>query len=287
VNAGLTPPAQAVGGCLGSTLFVESQAWWTPAPGTTGGNDFGHVHVAACIPERDVLTANTTIPVTVTLHHNPGKLADLSLVFKTANSEQTVYKAAPGIRTCPVDQTCATTVDVPIDIMKFDRAGLQEIRLRVYVDQPDGKRMHTSMNFQTYIENGKTRSNVSRQPYLRSKGWYTDYGYCEPDVLSVPLHDKPVSGLWNVKVQQVDHGSTDVDPTWHTVRIDANSHLGLPGTILADGPGPLPATTFAIDTTKLSNGVHRLVQRVDCTKGNQTNSGVSVIQFVVQNGAPQ
>jgi hypothetical protein len=88
-------------------------------------------------------------------------------------------------------------------------------------------------------------------------------------------------------VQQADHGSTDVDPTWHTVRIDSNSHLGLPGTILSDGPGPLPATTFAIDTTQLSDGVHRLVQRVDCTRGDQTNSGVSVIHFIVQNGAPQ
>lgn len=275
--------AQAVGDCEGSRVFYESQAWWTKAPGTTTGDDFGHVHVGGCLPERDVLTANTTIPVRIIMHHNPGKLQDISVVYKTTNSEKTVYKLVPSQRTCPVTETCTITVNAPITLSLFDRAGLQEIRFRVYVDEPDSKRMHTSINFQTYIENGKSRSNVTRQPYLRSKGWYTDYGYCEADVLSVPAPDAPVKGIWNVKVQQVDHGSTDVDPTYHSVKLDSNAHTGEPGITLKEGPGPLAATTFAIDTTQLSNGTHRLVQRADCTKGDQTNSGVSVMQFEVLN----
>lgn len=278
-------PASAFTSCAGPRVFVESQAWWTPNPGTTGGNDFGHVHVGACIPERDVISSRTRIRVRVILHHNPGYLRDVSLVYKTTNSEVTVAKLVPSIRRCPVDQTCEAILYAPIVPAKFDRRGLQEIRLRVYVDQPDGKRMHTSLNFQSYIRNNKPVSHVSRRPYLRSKGWYTGFGYCEAGLLSVPVPDRPVSGLWRVKLQQVDHGPDDVDPTYHSVKLDSNSHVGLPGTVLAEGRGPLSPTTLQIDTTKLADGPHRLVQRVDCASGNQVNSGVQVLNFDVANGS--
>jgi hypothetical protein len=284
LSAGSAVPAQAVGDCPGRTAFAESQAWWKPKPGTTGGKNFGHVHVGACIPERDTLSADTTIPVTVILHENPGTLQDISLVFKTDESETTVAKVAPGFRTCRATETCSTTVNMPIDISKFDRSGLQEIRFRVYVEEPDGNIMHSSLTFQTTIRNGKTASDVSRMPYLRSKGWYTDYGYCEADVLSVPIPDEPISGVWNVTLQQADHGEEgDVAPSHHSVRLDANAHHGIAGTVLTDGPGPLAERTFAIDTRELSNGTHRLVQRVDCARDNQVNSGVSVLRFTVRN----
>jgi len=283
----VVPTAQAVGPCEDSRVFVESQAWWAPTPGTTGGNDFGHVHLGACIPERDTISAVTTIPVRVILHHNPGTLRDLSVVFKTTNSETTVAKLVPPRRTCPVSETCEINMTATIDPAKFDRRGLQEIRFRAFVDEPDGKQMHTSLNFQAHIENGKTLSNVTRNPYLRSKGWYTNFGYCEPDFLSVPVPDAPISGTWSFSVKQVDHGSGDVDPTHHTVALDANAHAGIPGTILKSGPGPLPATTFSVDTTTLSNGTHRLAQRVDCASGNQTNSGVQVIVLEVFNPVPE
>jgi hypothetical protein len=279
-------PAGASGSCEGSRVFVESQAWWAPNPGTTGGNNFGHVHLGACIPERDTISGPITIPVRVILHHNPGYLRDISVVHKTTNSEVTVAKLVPSVRRCPVDQTCEINMTATIDPMKFDRRGLQEIRFRAFVDEPDGKQMHTSLNFQSYIENGKTLSNVTRQPYLRSKGWYTGFGYCEPDFLSVPVPDGPVSGRWSFAVKQVDHGSEDVDPTYHSVRLDSNAHANLPGTVLNEGPGPLPATTLTIDTTTLANGPHRLVQRVDCASGNQVTSGVQVITFDVANPTP-
>ena len=143
--------------------------------------------------------------------------------------------------------------------------------------------MHASLNFQAYVQNGRTRSDVTREPYLRSKGWYTGFGYCEADVLGVPLPDGPVSGTVQFRVQQVDHGPDDVDPTHHRVALDANAHAGIPGTVLSDGPGALPATTLSVDTTKLTNGTHRLVQKVECAKGNQVASGAGVFLFDVQN----
>jgi hypothetical protein len=279
----VTPPqVQATGGCANPQVFTESQAWWTPNPGTTGGVNFGHIHVGACIPERDTLTANRTIPLRLIMHNNPGRLADISLVFKTTSQEVTVAKLVPSQRTCV--GTCTITVSAPIDIMKFDKSGLQEIRFRVYVDEPDGNRMHASLNAHVVIANGKTLSNVSRLPYFRAKGWYTGYGYCEANITTVPLPDKPVSGVLNLKVKQVWHGTAeDVPPSHHLVALDADAHAGIAGTILRTGDGPLPETTISIDTTKLTNGTHKLVQRADCAKGNQVNSGVSVFLFDVAN----
>ena len=159
------------------------------------------------------------------------------MVFKTNASETTVAKAVPSQRTCPAKQTCTITATAPIDISKFDRSGLQEIRFRVYVDEPDGKRMHTSINFQSYVQNGKAKSDVTRQPYLRSKGWYTGFGYCEADLLGVPLPDGPLKGTVQFKVQQVDHGPDDVDPTHHRVALERTPTPGSPERRCPTAPG--------------------------------------------------
>jgi hypothetical protein len=275
--------ASATGGCPSPWIYAESQAWWFPAPGTVGGKDYGHVHVGACIPERDTLAASTTLPVTVVLHNNPGVLQDVGVVFKTASSETTVASVAPVQRTCPGMATCAIPLSAPIDISQFPHSGLQEIRLRVFVTEPDGKILHTSLNFQTYVENGKSRSDVTREPYLRSKGWYTGFGYCEADVLGVPVPDGPLSGTVHFVIQQVDHGPGDVDPSYHRVALDSDAHAGIPGTVMAEGFGPMSTTLLTVDTTGLSNGTHRLVQRVECARGNQVLAGVSVLRFDVRN----
>ena len=275
--------ASATGGCPSPWIFAESQAWWFPAPGTVGGKDYGHVHVGDCIPERHTLTASTTLPVTVVLHNNPGVLQDVGVVFKTASSETTVATVAPVQRTCPGMATCAIPLSAPLDISKVPHSGLEEIRLRVFVTEPDGKILHASLNFQTDVENGKSRSDVTREPYLRSKGWYTGFGYCEADVLGVPVPDGPLSGTVHFVIQQVDHGPGDVDPSYHRVALDADAHAGIPGTVMAEGFGPMSATLLTVDTTRLSNGTHRLVQRVECAKGNQVVAGVSVLRFDVRN----
>jgi hypothetical protein len=266
-----------------SRVWAEAQAWWTRAAGAdpATSKDFGHVHVGACIPERETVSDNTTMKVRIILHNNPGTLKDMSVVYKGADTEVTVAKVAPPQRTCA--GTCEMYLTVPIIPSKFEASGLQEVRFRVYVDEPDGNRMHSSLNWQLYVQNGKARQDVSRMPYLRGKGWYTGFGYCEPDVLSVPLPDRPVSGVWQPTVKQADHGSSDVDPSHHRVALDADAHAGIAGTPLSDGAGTLSATSLAIDTRLLMDGAHRLVQRVDCQKGDQVNSGVLIVQFYVDN----
>ena len=215
------------------------------------------------------------------MHENPGRLADISVVLKGTDYEITTAKVPPDKRRCA--STCEQWITVRLNPAKFRRSGLQEVRFRVFVDEPDGKVMHASLNWQLYVDNDKPRSDVSRYPYLRGKGWYTDFGYCEAGMLTRPLPDAPVRGNLTLRMRQVDHGPDDVDPSTHVVALDADAHAGIPGTVLSQGPGPLATTSFTIDTTKLPDGPHRLVQRVSCESGDHINSGVLVLNFTTDN----
>lgn len=268
--------------CATPRVFAESQAWWQPAPGAPAGtNNFGHVHLGACIPERDVLASPTSVRLRLIMHENPGRLDDISVVLKGTDYEITTAEVAPVKRRCA--STCEQWLTVRLDPAKFRESGLQEVRFRVFVDEPDGNEMHTSINWQLYVDNGKPRADVTRYPYLRGKGWYTDFGYCEADMLTRPLPDGPVRGNLKLRMRQVDHGPDDVNPSSHLVALDADSHAGIPGTVLSRGRGPLAATSFTIDTTTLSDGQHRLVQRASCKSGDHINSGVLVLVFTTDN----
>lgn len=273
--------------CPAPTHWVEAQSWWSPAE--EGADNFGHAHVGACLPERDTISgAAGTVPVRVILHDNPGVVAYLSIVSKTTDQEITQYKAYPSEPfTCPTG-TCEKWFDMPLDPAWFNHSGLQEVRFRLFVDEPTGERMSVSLNWQVNVDNGQPVSNVTRMPYLRGKGWYTGYEYCEASWLSVPLQDGTVSGTITPTIQQVNHDAS-MPVTWHHVAIDSNAHTGDPGIVISDGPGQLLPTTLSIDTTQLADGLHRLVQRDDCTAPSpstgklQTNSGVLIVTFRVDN----
>lgn len=265
------------------TQFVDAQSWWTQTPGKTGDN-FGHLHLGACLPEREQLASVYAMPVRVIMHKNPGKFLHLSLVLKGTDYETTVAKYYLPDFSCP-DSTCERNITVNVDPAKFNHSGLQEIRLRAYVDEPDGNRMAASLNTQTYVVNAKSKADVSRQPYLRGKGWYTGTGYCEASAPSVPIPDAPLSGIWTPRVRAVWHGtSADLPISRHVVLIDPNLHAGIPGTTVIAGAGQFDSAV-SIDTRTLLNGPHTLLVRSECddTSSGSTNAGVLVMPFNVQN----
>jgi hypothetical protein len=299
---------------------VENQAWWLPAADQVNDKDsnHGHAHMGACIPERETLTGSTVkISVRLMLHDNPGTWNYVSLVFKGASYETTVQKcyavagAADG--TCPgptstgkgnwkcdldpvtpgAQGTCEKWLTFQAPLSAFNNSGLQEIRLRGFVPEPkrvDGTtpEMRTNLNFQTYVQNGKSVSNVTREPFLRGKGWYTHSLYCESQWVSVPLPNTPVSGNWQVTLDQDTHSSDASLPvTHHFVTWDPNFHAEPPavGNVVEDLDGVMPNKTFVFDTTTMSNGLHRLYQKADC-RDNQlgsVNSGVLVVPVEISN----
>lgn len=290
--------------------FVDTQAWWVPeadqANNTTTNS--GHLHLGACIPERETISSgNLTIKVRVVLHDNPGKANYVSMVFKTSDNETTVQKcylrATAANFSCPgpasngkgdfvCSGTCERWLTFSQPISSFNHSGLQEVRFRAFVPEPDGKQMVASFNWQVGIQNGKSTSNVSRYAFLRGKGWYTHAEYCEASVRSLPLPDGPVSGIWTPVVGLTTHPDGSLPATRSFIAIDPDFHASpaRPGTVLRDaagpyGPEPFGAAPLSIDTRTLANGVHKLHLRTSCRDNTlgSTNSGVTVIPFTVAN----
>ena len=111
-------------------------------------------------------------------------LASFSVLLVTCNG---------GVR------TCTFWFHFDLDVDAFPVSGLQEIRFRSTVQErsPSGAReeMRCSLNFQVVVANGMPRSDVTRYPYLRGKGWYTGPAYCEAALLN-KIPDGPRSGVW-------------------------------------------------------------------------------------------
>jgi hypothetical protein len=276
------PPS---GGCPAGWYQSEGQSWWwQPSFGGDPEYNARHLHVGGCIPHRTT-TLSGTVPFTVTvkMHHNPGKVYYVAVVFKT-DSMETSYKVDPGW-TCPtMDCTFTHTFNLPMS--NFDKAGLQEIRFRASDRQSDlGTEIRASINFQANIANGKTVNPIDRQPYLRGKGWYSDMLYCEADYRTdlTPIPTAPVSGTWSPVLRQVDHNAGDAPLSRHTVRIDPNIHGGYKGLYLVDAPGQREGP-LAIDTTQLSNGEHKLMVHSECADSEGgLNGGVLIVPFTVAN----
>ncbi|MGN7147475.1 hypothetical protein ACTHQ6_00590 [Arthrobacter sp. SAFR-179] len=289
--------------------FVDTQSWWMPDTDQANNpiTNTGHAHMGACIPERETISSgNVTVNVRMILHDNPGTADYVAMVFKTADRETTVQKcylrASAQDFSCPGpagsgtgDFTCTGTCERWLTfswpISAFNHSGLQEVRFRGFVEEPDGNSMRTNFNWQLNIQNGKSASDVSRDAFLRGKGWYTHAGYCEA-ALRVPLPDGPVSGIWSPLADLASHGDGSRPATHSFISIDPDFHAvpANPGIVLWDsagayGPDPSGAGPVSIDTRTLANGVHKLHLRTSCRddKLGSTNSGVTVVPFIVAN----
>jgi hypothetical protein len=59
-------------------IFLDAQAWWSPAPGQAG-EDFGHIHNATCAPHRQTLRGLVDFDIRLILHNNPGLVNELNV----------------------------------------------------------------------------------------------------------------------------------------------------------------------------------------------------------------
>ncbi len=292
--------------------FVDAQSWWLPTEGAVPkGTDHGHIHVGACIPERETMTGPFTLDIRMIVHDpglqkvNTGRTSTpyVAVVMKDTSLEKTQSKLHQTGWTCPTPGTCTRWGQVRVDPSVFSTDGLKETRLRFFSDVLDpaagGRtataRMTAVLNFQYYVDLSPTRaeSDVSRDPYLRGKGWYSapggdlaEGGYCEADLMTVPAPNTPISGTWSPAVKMVRHGDAGDPPvTAHDVRLDPDLHANVPGRILRQGSGEYEGP-ISIDTTQLADGIHKLFLRAECNdqyRRNSTISGVLIVPFEVDN----
>lgn len=269
--------------CPAGWYVADAQSWWQDAPGPFSDSTSRHLHLGGCIPLRTThLSGTVPFDAIVKLHNNDGKVTYVAIVVKTDSLEQTYRSYNPGW-TCPTND-CTFTQHFDLPVSAFNYSGREEIRLRVTAKRPNGKELRTSLNFNAVIDNGKTLNNIDRMPYTRGKGWYTDFNYCEASYRDdiTPLPTAPVSGTWTPYITQVDHGSTDADPTYWSIRVDPDIHGGYMGLFLGQGPGSRDGY-FPIDTTQLINGPHKLFLQTKCAVSAGENVGVLVVPFTVAN----
>jgi hypothetical protein len=284
------PPAGAAADpltCAGypqKRAFLDSQAWWMRTPGQNG-TDFGHVHVGTCFPAGQTISGAVHFDVKLVIHDNPGTLTKLRIQIFNSGAPDPVLTVPLGYG-CPVPGTC--TFWVPVDVnTALASDGCQEFRFQAWVHEPDGNDLIATDGWRAVLANGRSTSSYCTSDgrgvnYAEGRGWYTNFGY-EIGRLDDPFPWAPVSGVWSPKVKTAA-GSGGISPTHHLVTIDPDFHSGNNGIVLIDGQGSFGATRLAIDTTKLTNGLHRLVLRTDAaTSKGSTLSGIMAIPFTVQN----
>lgn len=296
-------------------IFLENQAWWQPT--VSGTEDHGHIHSGACVPRTHYpdgtpvkVSGGMPIAIRTVTHDNPGLLRFSRVHLTTPGANQGVMRSNIGkycTETSPqwsaATDGCVfwSTAVIDTTVARYD--GFQELRVSSNV-QHDGSAdtMFSSGGWQVYLANGKPvkhlRANADGSPrdYVEGRGWYLGANYTNAGIDSrIPYE---VSGTWSVKAHFVA-GASGIDATRGYASIDPNFHFGSAGTPVYAGPAPYKGT-LSIDTTKLTNGLHRLFLRTDApcdgTAGNNcglkangasnnvsTNSGGFVVPFWVKN----
>ena len=264
-------------------VFLEAQGWWTK-PGLPVGMASEHVHVATCFPWKQTLGGLVRFDVRVMVHNlEPGSTLKRTRIHTYNGGGSTLATIEWGNYVCLADD-CTLWKTVYVDTKRSRYDGRQEFRFLTSVGRPDGREIHVSTRWQAYLSNGKTVRNYrSSDNYMGAAGWYTDRGYQTALMPSgIPL--APVAGVWTPSVK-LAHGSDAFTSTRHFVAVDPNFHMGMAGTVVKEGAGEYSGKV-GVDTTRLSNGAHRLIIRVDQngTQGTAgTVSGAFAIPFTVQN----
>lgn len=260
-------------------IWLESQAWWLQTPGA-GGTHFGHAHVGTCFPYNVPVAGQVAFDVKITFFDNPGTLVRLAPHVTTASD--TYNFDQPELNWTAPNGMGELWQHVVIDTTRIPVDGLQELRMFAQIREPDGKEMHVSTGWQLNIANGRPASNYRAQglAFTEGRGWYTDVDYTVARFSSVI--PPSVSGVWTFNVD-LKPGAGGIPVTSHTVAVDANVHMGMPGWVIQSGAGEYVGQV-SIDTRQLANGQHKLMLRADAAAATgSTNSGLLVIVFNVAN----
>jgi hypothetical protein len=262
-------------------VSLETQDWWT-RPGLLVEGMSQHIHLATCFPVDQTLKGTVPFDIHVQLHMNPGVLTLVDLqVFGNGVSESQVA-AKPNV-TCPTAQ-CDLWYHIDYDTTKVPADGALEFRFHAKVTSPDGTIGYTSSGWQAVLANGGGRSVQSyrKPPWIEARGWYTGTDY-ENSRFTSPLPSGPLQGSWTFNVSlapgsggtPVNHVLVSVDPHFHFDPVDR-------GRVIFEKAGSYVGP-ITIDTTQLSNGVHRLFMRADSPIAAGTGSGIMAFNFTVNN----
>lgn len=284
-------------------VFLESQGWWSAGRTTPGGASV-HIHVGVCFPQG--------------LAWNPDADGKVRLDFRIMLHNASNYKVARfrgGIACCDAipgggagfDDTTAETkaliasampngyvyLTKLLDVHGAGSDGRKEARFTVDLRHGrTGRRSFQSSGWQSYVDNPDTTvvAHYRSRDTVTARGWYEGFGYTNATYGDVYCAGSPptVAGVWTPKVKMAP-GSGGARVTSHRAHVDPDFHAGSPGWVVKRGRGSFDGR-LSIDTTRLANGLHKLVLVANARKiswrdrvANGTSSGVQVIPFVVSN----
>lgn len=256
-----------------STFQLESHGWWIEA--RAGEAPEGrHIHVEVPFPLHQVVSGTITLPVTVRLHNNPGRVSMVRVqVFDKLTTSVKVSLSCPG-------HECSWLVPVKVDTTQVPD-GRWEFRITANIKAGDaafGKRFYQTTRWHATIANGNGPIGAAKSPEKRSPGagaWYEGTDYM--NVLCGPKgYDFIASALSGVvSLSCVFEGQTAI------AEMDANSHAQNRGTVLLDTSGGAKTVTF--DSRKFSNGRHKLFLRTCKTISDGTGCGQLVLPLEIAN----
>ena len=259
---------------------TEIQAWWK------GVNDptEQHIHLFTCWP-TGVVTGTVHLDLKLQTHEQlPG--ARVTRVRATDGGGGEVFPAITSGFT-PIDASGNMVQWLTRDINTTGlSSGLHEIRLAAYVQSTEQQLVSSDLPLFVRSMSG---GDTSRD-YVEARGWYpAPWEYDNIRYLRrLADFQTPKSGIWSPVFQCTSPSGATADS--FVVAIDPNRHAGIPGWIVNDTVGE-STKTLSIDTTKLTDGPHKIVGRCGGTHDfggtlNGTNTGVLAINFSVANGAP-
>jgi hypothetical protein len=259
--------------------FIESQDWWSPIPELGG---LGHIHLGMCFPVGQTVSGSVHFDMRVVFHGNKGKL---TLIKMQDDKSTDHYKFNPNHTPADgIDSTYWHSFD--LDTTKMPD-GLRAFRWYAQLQHSNGNPETARANWPLRVENGKSDSDSGSANRWQGSGWYKeangsiDWGYQTAFLNSgVPL--TPVKGVWQPSVKFSCNGCGDM--AGYMVTVDPNFHGGNQGWIIKQGSGGFGGSV-SIDTTKLTNGVHKLVLISLSKKSSpvRDHGGVLAIPFTVQN----
>jgi hypothetical protein len=267
-------------------VFLESQAWWTvgaPDPETSG--EAHHVHLGACFPQGQVARfrfGRIRWDFRIILRHMQGYRATQ---LKGGWFDRRLA------RTCP-DDLCQWYVTAygSVHHEDFPRTdGRKELRPKVRIKTPDGFEMFQSAGWQLFLRRGRGIVHDRPTNVAIGRGWYTGFGYANVGMRFYRAPGPRVQGIWWTPRVTAQAGSSGLPVTSHLFTIDPDFHASpvRRGTVVQQGTGAFRGR-LRIDTTTLSNGLHRLVMiahtsHIDGLAPDGTNTGVEVLPFWVRN----
>lgn len=264
---------------------LESQAWWIENGDAFPGR---HIHLSTCFPLLERVAGVVHFDVTVHAHNQPGPITSLRIqIF--GNGSSSAYTTTKAVSLSCASSDCTWTIPIDVDTRRVAYDGRWEFRFTANVkDTPDPgtDRMYQTTRWHAILANGKPVKNagesIDRTP--GAGGWYQGAEYSNLFPRNAPMMAflvGPQSGVVALPLKcDKDRLFVTADPAMHA----SPPNLGV---IFFDGPATRSYQTVSVDTTRLTNGRHRLFMGcVDVFSGSNGAGeawGVQVVSFDVAN----